>query len=64
MFSLSIETCFSSLEKEDSRCGKLSKTGAESSLLCGTGQIAEPKFGYINEFLFFQLMLLAFTAKK
>jgi len=61
---LSIETSSSSLEREDSSCGKLSKTGAGSSSMCGTGLIAEFKFGYVKEFLLFLLMPLVFTAQK
>ena len=53
VLSLSIETSSSSLEREDSSCGKPSKTGTGSSSLCGTGMSAESKFGHVKEFLFF-----------
>ena len=60
VLSLSIETSSFSLEREDSSCGKLSKTGKRSSSLCGIGLIADSKFGYVKEFL----VPLIFTAPK
>jgi len=64
VLSLSIEMSSSSLEREDSSYGKPSKTGTGSSSLCGTGLIAEFKFGHVKEFLCFLLMPLVFNAQK
>jgi len=64
VLSLSIETSSSLLEREDSSYGKPSKTGPGSSSLCGTDLIADSKFGYVKEFLFFLSMPLVFTAQK